>query len=54
MDSEIKQMCQHKITTVMLNSWSSVTIDYQLIADPAYNADRGPVHVFSGRLHAQF
>jgi high affinity Mn2+ porin len=37
-----------------LNSWSSVTIDYQLIADPAYNADRGPVHVFSGRLHAQF
>jgi high affinity Mn2+ porin len=37
-----------------LNSWSSVTFDYQLIADPAYNADRGPVHVFSGRLHAQF
>ena len=22
--------------------------------NPAYNADRGPVHVFSGRLHATF
>ncbi len=30
-----------------------VTADYQLLIDPAYNADRGPVHVFSGRLHAQ-
>ena len=28
------------------------TADYQLLIDPAYNADRGPVHVFSGRLHA--
>jgi high affinity Mn2+ porin len=30
------------------------TADYQLLVDPAYNADRGPVHVFSGRLHASF
>ena len=30
------------------------TADYQLLIDPAYNADRGPVHVFSGRLHASF
>jgi high affinity Mn2+ porin len=37
-----------------LNNWSSFTFDYQLIVDPAYNADRGPVHVFSGRFHAQF
>jgi high affinity Mn2+ porin len=28
--------------------------DYQLIADPAYNADRGPVSIFSGRLHGEF
>lgn len=28
--------------------------DYQLIANPAFNADRGPVHVVSGRLHAEF
>jgi high affinity Mn2+ porin len=29
----------------------SVTFDYQFISDPAYNADRGPVSVFAGRLH---
>ncbi len=32
----------------------AVTGDYQLINHPAYNADRGPVNVFSVRLHAQF
>ena len=32
----------------------TVTADYQLIANPAYNADRGPVHVFSGRFHGEF
>ncbi|HJX20031.1 MAG TPA: carbohydrate porin, partial [Steroidobacteraceae bacterium] len=32
----------------------SLTFDYQFIANPAYNADRGPVSVFSGRLHAEF
>nr|WP_246669561.1 MULTISPECIES: carbohydrate porin [unclassified Bradyrhizobium] len=30
------------------------TADYQLITNPAYNADRGPVHIFSGRLHGEF
>jgi high affinity Mn2+ porin len=30
------------------------TADYQFITNPAYNADRGPVHVFSGRLHGEF
>jgi len=30
------------------------TADYQLLINPAYNADRGPVHLFAGRLHAQF
>ena len=32
----------------------TLTADYQLIVDPAYNGDRGPVNVFSGRLHATF
>ena len=32
----------------------TLTADYQLIANPAYNADRGPVSIFSGRLHAEF
>jgi len=32
----------------------TLTADYQLIANPAYNADRGPVSVFAGRMHAEF
>jgi high affinity Mn2+ porin len=31
-----------------------MSADYQLIVNPAYNADRGPAHVFSGRLRASF
>ncbi len=30
------------------------TADYQLLLNPAYNAVRGPVNVFSGRLSARF
>jgi high affinity Mn2+ porin len=30
------------------------TADYQLLIAPAYNADRGPAHIFSGRLRASF
>jgi Carbohydrate-selective porin, OprB family len=37
-----------------LNGWSALTFDYQFIADPAYNADRGPVLIFSARAHAEF
>jgi high affinity Mn2+ porin len=32
----------------------TVTGDYQFIVDPGYNADRGPVSIFSARLHAEF
>jgi high affinity Mn2+ porin len=31
-----------------------ITADYQLIINPAYNADRGPVNVFAGRAHYAF
>ncbi len=31
-----------------------LTGDYQHIQNPAYNADRGPVEVLSGRLHVEF
>ncbi|MBV8537093.1 MAG: carbohydrate porin, partial [Alphaproteobacteria bacterium] len=31
-----------------------LTADYQLIVDPAYNAQRGPVSVLGGRVHAEF
>ena len=32
----------------------TLAADYQFVTNPAYNADRGPVHVFSGRFHAEF
>ena len=32
----------------------TLTADYQFVTNPAYNADRGPVSIFSGRLHAEF
>ena len=37
-----------------VNPHFTVTADYQLIANPSYNADRGPVSVFSARLHGEF
>lgn len=37
-----------------LNQWTALTFDYQFIANPAHNADRGPVSIFTGRLHAEF
>ena len=37
-----------------LNRQLTLTADYQLISNPAYNADRGPVHVISGRFHGEF
>jgi high affinity Mn2+ porin len=33
---------------------TKVSFDYQFIANPAYNADRGPVNAFAGRFHTQF
>lgn len=32
----------------------SADLDYQFIANPAYNRDRGPVSVIGAQLHAQF
>lgn len=37
-----------------LTKSTRLTADYQFIADPGYNSDRGPVSVFSGRIHTQF
>jgi high affinity Mn2+ porin len=36
------------------NKQITLTADYQLITNPAYNADRGPVSIFSGRFHGEF
>jgi high affinity Mn2+ porin len=35
-------------------SFATVTVDYQFVANPAYNADRGPVSVFALRVHLQY
>ncbi len=32
----------------------TATADYQFVVNPAYNADRGPVSIFSARLHGEF
>jgi high affinity Mn2+ porin len=32
----------------------SLSAHYQPIVNPAYNQDRGPIHVFTGRLHVAF
>jgi high affinity Mn2+ porin len=37
-----------------INKALTLTADYQFITNPAYNADRGPVSIFSGRLHGEF
>jgi high affinity Mn2+ porin len=37
-----------------LSSATKVSLDYQFIANPGYNTDRGPVNVFAGRFHWQF
>jgi len=34
--------------------WSKLTFDYQLITNPGYNRDRGPVSVFGVRTHWQY
>jgi len=37
-----------------LKKWAMLTFDYQFVANPGYNADRGPVSIFGMRVHAAF
>jgi len=37
-----------------LTRWFSATVDYQFVNQPAYNADRGPVHIWALRGHVEF
>jgi high affinity Mn2+ porin len=37
-----------------LTASTRVSFDYQSVSNPAYNADRGPVHAFATRVHWQF
>ncbi len=38
------------------NVWNTVwlTADYQYIANPAYNTDRGPVDIYGAKIHVEF
>ncbi len=38
----------------LLREHAWLTADYQFVENPAYNRDRGPVHVFGFRLHTEF
>ena len=31
-----------------------VSLDYQYVVHPAYNAERGPASIYAVRVHAQF
>lgn len=37
-----------------INDWTTLSFDYQYVRNPGYNADRGPVSIFAGRLHFEF
>lgn len=37
-----------------LTDWLAASADYQFIANPAYNSERGPISILGARLHAQF
>jgi high affinity Mn2+ porin len=40
--------------SIALNASTKLTFDYQFVANPGYNADRGPANVFAARAHWQF
>jgi len=40
--------------SVALNASTKLTFDYQFVANPGYNADRGPANVVAARAHWQF
>ena len=39
---------------IKLISMLWVTADYQFVINPGYNKDRGPVNVFSVRMHVEW
>ena len=40
--------------SMQLNKFCRLSLDYQYIINPAYNADRGPVSIYGFRAHAEF
>lgn len=39
---------------IAMSSWLHLAFDYQFAMNPAYNGDRGPMHIFAARLHWEF
>jgi high affinity Mn2+ porin len=53
-DGKLNYGCESIIESyynAKLSKFSWLTFDYQFVNNPAYNKDRGPVHVFGLRLH---
>jgi len=56
-DGKLKRASEHTLELLYnLHVYRSllVSADYQHISNPGYNADRGPVNVLAGRVHAEF
>jgi carbohydrate-selective porin OprB len=39
---------------IQLNQWLAISPDFQLIQNPGYNSDRGPVEVYGLRVHVTY
>ena len=48
-----EQILESYYSIGLLKGWW-VTLDWQHIRNPGYNADRGPVGIGSARVHAEF
>jgi high affinity Mn2+ porin len=49
----LEQIMETYYSLPLAADWRA-TIDYQFVANPAYNEDRGPVSAIAARVHAQF
>jgi high affinity Mn2+ porin len=56
-DGNLTYACEKSFETYYdfaIGKGCHLALDYQFFADPAFNADRGPVNVFGGRLHWEY
>jgi hypothetical protein len=57
MDAHIKLHCLKFVVWKKLlacDRSAAALYRYQFVANPGYNADRGPANIFAGRAHRQF
>jgi hypothetical protein len=56
-DGKLNWAAEHVLEafySLNISSWLWLSLDYQHIWNPAYNADRGPIDVLGARVHAEF